>query len=178
MSQQKIVKLTWEQVDMYCKFLAEKVRDSYSNRREFRHSRWVPNVIVSIGRGGMIPARMLSDHLELKDVHLFGIKLYKDVGEKLENPVIENFDICVEGKDVLLVDDLVDSGETMEILIKEMTDRGAKNVATAVLLAKNIDKPYDVDYYASRFQKDEWIVFPWELHEFKVVEKETKACLA
>jgi hypoxanthine phosphoribosyltransferase len=167
----EFIELFWNDIESYCEDISNGIKkDAFT-----------PDMIISIGRGGMIPARILSDKLGLHNVHLFGIKLYNDVGEQMENAEIENFDICVKDKNILLVDDLVDSGKTMEILVNEMTNRGAKKIAKAALLKKDIDNSYSVDYYSAYFEKDEWVVFPWEVHEFKIVEKnkkKTKVCLA
>jgi hypoxanthine phosphoribosyltransferase len=42
----------------------------------------------------------------------------------------------VAGRDVLLLDDILDTGHTLSTLVRRMGDRGARSVRTAVLLRK------------------------------------------
>jgi hypoxanthine phosphoribosyltransferase len=50
--------------------------------------------------------------------------------------VNEAFSPEVEGRDVLLLDDILDTGQTLAALVRHMSDRGARSVRTAVLLRK------------------------------------------
>ncbi len=122
------------------------------------------DLIVGILRGGYIVARILSDMLGTDNIGVVEVKFYKGIEERAERPIItQPLTVDVKGKSVLIVDDVVDSGRTLEIVTEQVRLRGAKSVRTAVLFykPKSIIKP---DFYAQEVR--EWVVFPWELCEF------------
>ncbi|MEO3993653.1 MAG: phosphoribosyltransferase [Desulfurococcaceae archaeon TW002] len=122
------------------------------------------DLIVGILRGGYIVARILSDMLGTDNIGVVEVKFYKGIGERAERPIItQPLTVDVKGKNILIVDDVVDSGRTLEIVTEQVRLRGAKSVRTAVLFykPKSIIKP---DFYVQEVR--EWVVFPWELCEF------------
>lgn len=151
-----IVRLTWEIIDIDCNTIANNIIQS--NR--------LPDVIISIGRGGMIPARIISDLLSVKNVYMFNIKLYTGINKRAEIPTIESFNHYIEGKNVLLVDDIMDSGKTIEAVINALQAKKPKSIRTATLVCKKhvVNKP---SFYVITCNANDWIVFPWERNEFK-----------
>jgi hypoxanthine phosphoribosyltransferase len=71
----------------------------------------------------------------------------------------------VEGRRILVVDEVCDSGLTLEETEKVLIARGAKSVATAVLHYKPTKSENDFvpDFYVA--ETDKWVVYPWELYE-------------
>jgi len=149
------MRLTWDQieemVENVCKQIIEK--------------KFFPNYIIALGRGGLIPARLVSDRLGINDIGFINVKLYKNVGVKNKEITIKNFNDIIENKNILLIDDIADSGETIEKTIKHLLCTRYKTLKTAVLLIREsiVRKPSFFD----RVVKKEWIVFPWEKEEFK-----------
>ncbi|MEM0014021.1 MAG: phosphoribosyltransferase [Zestosphaera sp.] len=122
------------------------------------------DLVVGILRGGYIVARVLCDLLGISDIGVVEVKFYKGIEERAERPIItQPLTADVKGKSVLVVDDVADSGRTLEVVTEQTRLRGAKSVKTAVLYYKprSIIKP---DYYSH--ETIEWVVFPWELCEF------------
>jgi hypothetical protein len=68
----------------------------------------------------------------------------------------------VANKNILLVDDVADTGETLIAVKNHLLENGAKNVYIAVLYVKPWNKA-PIDFYAK--ETDAWIVFPWEFTE-------------
>lgn len=159
--------VSWNDVENYCdKIYSKMVLDNYR-----------PDCIVGILRGGIVPARIFSDHFNiLLDFFALDVKLYDGINQRMEKAKIRAFDGDVSGKKILLVDDLADSGKTMEAVLEYLKD---EKITTATLFWKEtaIRKP---DYYAEIAKKDEWIVFPFEIAEFnreKIHEQgETNLC--
>src|ERR1035437_6995902 len=104
MSDIKYVKLTWDMIDIHCDYIARAIVESKK----------IPDIIIAVGRGGMIPARILADRLSISCIHLYGIKLYTGVHQRAMKPSAENFNHYIEKKNILLVDDILDSGITIE----------------------------------------------------------------
>ena len=144
------MRLNWNQieemVENVCKQIIEK--------------KFFPNYIIALGRGGLIPARLVSDRLGINDIGFINVKLYKNVGVKNKEITIKNFNDIIENKNILLIDDIADSGETIEKTIKHLLCTRYKTLKTAVLLIREsiVRKPSFFD----RVVKKEWVIFPWE----------------
>jgi hypoxanthine phosphoribosyltransferase len=97
-----------------------------------------PLTIVAVLTGSLI---LLADlirqiHLPLR-VALLQASSYKGARVTAGPLVInEAFLPDVAGRDVLLLDDILDTGHTLATLVRRMSDRGARSVRTAVLLRK------------------------------------------
>jgi len=132
-----------------------------------RHSKWTPDIIVGIVRGGTIPAVYLSHQLgaPVQMVHYSTIdsSSHKDL-----NPwVPEEID---QGKKILVVEDIVDSGRTLKEILAGWKDHVSnpelirENVKVAALVA-NKSQPVYVDYFDYLIDRDHeqrWFIFPWE----------------
>jgi len=120
-----------------------------------------PNIIVSIGKGGSIPGVILAEMFECNNLNL-GLKSYKgqNRGDIHEYQGIK----CFEGlKDanILIVDDIADSGETLQYAWRKFTGNGCERVQTASVFYKPCSK-FKPDYYAEEVNETTWIVQPWE----------------
>ena len=112
----------------------------------------------------MIPARILSDRLGIDNVQLFTIKLYKGIAQRNNKPTIGSFSIDVDKKNILLVDDILDSGRTVEAVISYMKLKKPTSVKTVTLLCRKSNKRKPT-FFAEECEDGEWIVFPWEQNE-------------
>ena len=136
---------------------------------KIHRSDFKPDIIVGVTRGGWIPARVLSDLLEISNLATVGVEFYLGVGETRNKPVLtQSVSASVTGKKALLVDDVTDSGKSLQ-LAKDHVLQGAKEVRIATVYAKpfSVTKP---DYYEKRTRR--WVVFPWDAKETvrKIVE--------
>ncbi len=125
-------------------------------------SGYVPDVVVGILRGGYIVGRIISDALA-RPIAAVEVKFYKGIGARGTKPIITQPIMAdMAGKKVLIVDDVVESGRTLEVVTELCSIRGASAVRTAALYVK----PWAMmnpDYYAAKVE--EWVVFPWEVGE-------------
>jgi hypoxanthine phosphoribosyltransferase len=152
---------TWNQIYAMLLSQAEKIRQSG----------FKPDVIVGITRGGWIPARVLSDLLEIPDLAVVRVEFYLGVAETRNAPVLtQRVSAGVEGKKALLVDDVADTGKSLQLAKEHILQQGATEVRIATVYRKpfSIIKP---DYYEKETRR--WVVFPWETKETirKIVEK-------
>ncbi|HIE36579.1 TPA: phosphoribosyltransferase [Candidatus Geothermarchaeota archaeon] len=119
--------------------------------------------IVGISRGGLIPTRLLSDFLTIKDIRIIRSIYYTGTGETLDRPLIDISTLGeVNGLKVLIVDDVADTGNTLMEVKNKILDMGARQVLIATLYVKPWRK-VEIDFYAR--ETDKWIVFPWEIKE-------------
>ncbi|TFF92750.1 phosphoribosyltransferase [Candidatus Thorarchaeota archaeon] len=139
-----------------------------------------PEIIVGIARGGWIPARILSDVLYAETLQNIRIEYYTDVGVKGKEPKItQPLSGTLEGKHILLVDEVADTGDSLHTAVEYVKGLGAGDVRSAVLHLKSTSCIIP-DYYMVK--TDAWTVYPWENREsiialvrkFKEEQKTTK----
>jgi xanthine phosphoribosyltransferase len=118
---------------------------------------------VGITRGGLVPAMIVSRELDIRVVDTISVKSYHSGGGKAdqrrEAQVIKSPDaeLMGDGTGILIVDDLVDSGKTLE-LIRSLYPKAH----FATVYAKPHGKP-QVDSYITEVSQDTWIFFPWDM---------------
>ena len=151
---------------------------------------WRPDYIVGLTRGGLIPATMLSHYLDVP-MHTLKVSLRDDnngpesnlwMAEEAfgyvpkEDRVLADFDYNLYAKNILIVDDINDTGATINWIQEDWRsgclpndDRWesvwGNNVRTAVLINNEASEFKDVDYVGMSINKLEepiWCVFPWE----------------
>jgi hypoxanthine phosphoribosyltransferase len=145
--------LTWDDVYNLTLQLSERVVESG----------FKPDIVVGIARGGWIPARILSDVLYADTLQNIRIEYYSDVGKKGREPKItQPITGSMEGKSILLVDEVADTGDSLYHAIEHVEDLGAGEVKTAVLHWKPWSR-VEPDFYMVRTES--WTVYPWEMRE-------------
>ncbi len=140
--------LTWHDIEKAVEALAITVREEYN-----------PDVIVGIARGGLIPAVRLSHLFNDLLMRVIHVKYYENVDEAKDEPEIFWSDVReLEGK-VLLVDDVADTGTTLEVVLDHLEDRidDELQICTIAYKPTSSIKP---DYFI--YETNKWIVFPWE----------------
>ena len=146
--------ITWNGVYNLCRRLAGKIKTSG----------YQPDIIVAIGRGGYIPARVLSDHLALMNLTSFKIEHYRTRHKEPVAQIRYPLSADVTGLRVLLVDDVTDSGDTFEVALEHLRERGAVEIRTAVLYHKVVSSTVP-DYYAKKMLKWRWLIYPGAVME-------------
>ncbi|MDN3496370.1 phosphoribosyltransferase [Planococcus sp. APC 4015] len=124
---------------------------------------FAPEVVVAIARGGLLPAGAIAYGLDVKNCGAINVEFYTGVGTVLDAPEVlpPELDMTyLDGRRVLLVDDVADSGRTLALAVQLLTDRGAE-VRTATIYTKptTVIQPD----YAFR-DTSLWIDFPWSAH--------------
>jgi hypoxanthine phosphoribosyltransferase len=130
-----------------------------------RNAPFQPDVIVAIARGGYLPARIVSDYLDVFDLAEIRVEHYhgthKDRIARIRYPLTAE----IAGKRVLLVDDVSDAGDTLEVAIRHLRDRGEPaELRTAVLHYKTVSR-VTPDFYSEVVHEWRWIIYPWAIME-------------
>lgn len=151
---------TYQEIHRLAQSIASRIIESGFN----------PDVIVAIGSGGFIPARILRTYLG-KPILAVGV-VYYDMNDKpMEYPRkvqwIEEAEKQLAGKRILLVDEVDDSRVTLEYCTKELLAYHPSALAVAVLHDKRKEKrghfPPGVDQvFVGQTLDDVWIVYPWD----------------
>jgi len=132
--------------------LGEEIRESYEI-----------DCIVALSRGGLVPARYIASELDVDFIYTLGIKFYSDVNNNFKVPFVYQglTNMFRKGDFVLIVDDIVDSGESIKLAMQEAFKHGAKDVITCSLHYKS-KSAYKPDFYGHKVPNDTWIKYDWE----------------
>ena len=147
--------LSWSDIEEQCRELAKRIEEGAISF----------DVIIGISRGGWVPARLLSDILGNDDVDTVRVKFYKAVGQTAKKPVILlSTQIDIAGKDILLVDDIADTGESLAATIEHLKEKAVKSISVATLIKKP-QSVFTPDFFVR--ETPDWVIFPWEINETK-----------
>lgn len=121
--------ITWEKIDKAVDILTKHIKDAKINYE----------VLYGLARGGLVPAVMLS--------------------HKLKVPMVLNMEevwrLKVKNKDVLIVDDILDTGDTLKYFAEQKFD-------IATLFTRVHTSKIKSKYNAYNIEHDNWLLFPWE----------------
>ena len=112
--------------------------------------------IVAVTRGGLVPAAIVARELEIRLIETACISSYPG-SEQGRLDVLKGAPSAGSGKGWLIVDDLVDTGETAKALRAMMPD-----AHFATVYAKPNGRPL-VDTFVTEVSQDTWIFFPWDM---------------
>ena len=147
--------VSWGEVYRLSALLARQVKDAG----------YRPDVIIAIARGGYVPARLICDFLDIYDLTSVRITHYTAGSSKEETARLSS-PLCMEikGLRVLIVDDITDTGDTIEVALQHIRGFGPAEVKTAVLQHKK-QSTLKPDFYAKTLIKWRWIIYPWAVVE-------------
>jgi len=143
--------VSWDQLHRDSRALAWRLDDQNPDGGPWR-------AVVAITRGGMAPAMIVARELGIRMVDTISIKSY-DHQSQSQPHVIKTPDaeLVGDGTGVLVIDDLVDTGKTLELVKGHIP---AAHIAT--VYAKPLGRPM-VDTFITEVSQDTWIFFPWDM---------------
>jgi len=141
--------------------------------RQINASDWRPDYVVGLTRGGLTPANLISQYLEVP-MECLKVSLRNDGNEPEHN--LWMAEDAYNGKNILVVDDINDSGATLNWIKEDWEDFHPSkpepwltiwndSVRFAVLVNNEASEFKRIDYSAvdiNKAEEDSWIVFPWE----------------
>ena len=133
---------------------------------EVKAHEFEPDVIVALARGGWFAGRVICDFLGLDDLTSLKMEHYVGTAAKSGEPTIRYPmpEGSVEGKNVLIVDDIADTGGSIRHAHEYVTDREANEVRTATLQLLQTSE-FEPDFIGERLEEWAWIVYPWNFIE-------------
>jgi hypoxanthine phosphoribosyltransferase len=153
----KVVK--WEEAVDWSTRLADKIKDSYS-----------PDMIIAIARGGLVPARIVADVLGILD--LISIKVEHWVVTASHTPEAKikyPFKIDLDGKKVIIIDDITDTGDSLIIAEKYVRENfNPSEIKTATMQHIKTASKYEPDFYAETVTDWTWFMYPWNYWEDEI----------
>ncbi|MCW0183050.1 xanthine phosphoribosyltransferase [Zavarzinia sp.] len=150
---QKAFPVSWEQLHRDTRALTWRLT---AGERKYK-------AIVCITRGGLVPALIVARELNIRLIDTICIASYHDYKEQGESQIMKGIgpelaELAADGgSEILLIDDLVDTGKTARI-VRDMLPRAH----FATVYAKPMGRPL-VDTFVTEVSQDTWIYFPWDM---------------
>ena len=138
--------VTWDMFQMHASKLSERLLPA---------SQW--KGIIAVSRGGLFPAAVLARELSIRHVETVCIASYHDHNNQGELQVLHAAQVPNGGEGFIIVDDLVDTGNTARA-IREMYP----NAKFVTVFAKPAGAEL-VDDYVIDIPQNTWIEQPWDL---------------
>ena len=138
--------VTWDMFQMHARKLSERLLPA---------SQW--KGIIAVSRGGLFPAAILARELSIRHVETVCIASYHDHNNQGELQVLHAAQVPNGGEGFIIVDDLVDTGNTARA-IREMYP----NAKFVTVFAKPAGAEL-VDDYVIDIPQNTWIEQPWDL---------------
>jgi hypoxanthine phosphoribosyltransferase len=142
--------ISWERLEELLAALATSIR-----KRGLK-----PDIIVGVSRGGLVPTRLISDFLNIRDVIVLGVAFYEDLGKTSSQPRITHpLTRDIRGKKVLLLDDVSDTGGSLELAKEHVLSFNPSELVVCTLHRKPWST-FRPDIFVE--ETDRWIIYPWE----------------
>lgn len=151
----KYITPSWDNLDDLTLQVAKQVKESAI---QF-------DLIVALAKGAWPMSRSFIDYTDIKELASLGVKFYKGINNRLEKPEIyQEIPTPIKGKNILIFDDVADSGESLVFTKNYLLKEGAKEVKAATLFIKPWST-FTPDFYGAN--TDAWIIFPFEKREMR-----------
>jgi hypoxanthine phosphoribosyltransferase len=160
----KKIYLTWQDVENLTQDVVRKIS----------RGTWRPDYVVGLTRGGLVPANLISQYLEVP-MHTLKVSL-RDEKDDCESNLWMAEDAS-QGTNILIVDDINDTGTTLDWIAEDWKSSAHPRSAiwkeiwgTSVRVAVLVDNDTShttmpISYWSMDINKEavpQWIVFPWE----------------
>jgi xanthine phosphoribosyltransferase len=143
--------VSWDQIHRDARALAWRLDGRGPDEGAWR-------AVVAVTRGGLVPAMIVARELDVRVIDTISVKSYNHQAQAEARVLKAPQDSLMgDGTGILIVDDLVDSGKTLELV-----RRLYPQAHFAAVYAKPQGKP-QVDSYVTEVSQDTWIFFPWDM---------------
>jgi xanthine phosphoribosyltransferase len=142
--------ISWPELHRDTRYLSEELH---------RRGGW--EGIIAITRGGLVPAALVARELEIRLIDTICLASYGAAGgggaEQHQSSVRVLKGVAGDGAGYLLIDDLVDTGRTAQV-VRQLLPKAY----FATVYAKPAGRPF-VDTCVKEFKQNKWIYFPWDI---------------
>jgi len=139
--------VSWEELHRATKELA---------RRQLPAEQW--QGIIAVSRGGLVPAAILARELNIRVVDSVCVSSYDHTSQRSDISLLKDVNATTDGEGFLVIDDLVDTGNTLKFL---RTRFPKAKFITVYAQPAGMDL---VDDFVAKLEQETWIHFPWDMH--------------
>ena len=136
------------------------------NKAQVIKNSFNPDIILAIGGGGLIPARILRTFIN-KPIYVISVKGYEETIKNDNVEIIQWLDKDLSNKKVLIVDEVDDTRTTLKFCVDRLRKlNNVKHLGIFVVNNKIKNKVWNLDdnikYFSAKEMEDIWIVYPWD----------------
>lgn len=145
--------VSWEEIVDWSRGLSFKIKESG----------FKPDLVVAVSRGGFVPARLICDFLDVTDLLSVQSQHWVEAAKAAEKAILRHpYKIDASGMRVLIVDDIVDTGDTLK-LARDFVEKewSPDEVRTAALQWISPIAKFKPDYYYIEVKEWTWFQYPW-----------------
>ena len=145
--------VSWDEIVEWAMHLADIIRND----------NYIPDIIVAVARGGYVPARLLCDYLGVENLASIQSQHWVEAAIVEEKAILKfPYRIDASGLRVLVVDDIVDTGETLMLARDHVRKEwNPLDVKTAALQWISPVAKFKPDYYYLEVKEWVWFQYPW-----------------
>lgn len=147
------IKISWIRFEKDCITLSKQIRKLPPESS--------PEIIIAISRGGLVSARILSDLLSIPISYLT-ITSYQNLKKEKEPLILETPSQVFNQQNILLVDDIADSGKTFIRAVSYFKNFAVEKILTASVYIKP-KTSFIPDFWSKKLNG--WVIFPYEVKE-------------
>jgi len=118
------------------------------------------DAIIAVARGGMIIAQMIGEYFDIRDVFIINSIGYKG-DKRIDSIKIFNIPNLDRSKNILIVDDIIDSGQTMKEILNILNKNHSKKVFKTASIFYKKEALYKPDFFVKYTTK--WVDFFWSI---------------
>lgn len=137
-----------------CKKLALKIQDSG----------YKIDLVVAIARGGFVPARLLCDFLHIHQLTSLKVEHYTGTEKGKEALLKYPLNADITGKNILLVDDVNDTGKSIQTALEHIRSKNPASVKIAVMHEKK-GSLLETDFFVEYLESWRWLIYEWAVIE-------------
>ncbi|TRM92612.1 phosphoribosyltransferase [Sulfolobus sp. A20-N-G8] len=152
--------VSWDEIIKLSMKLSEKMKnDDY-----------IPDVIIAIARGGLVPSRLVADMLGVIDILSIKIEHWVETASHTPQAKIKYpYKVNLDGKKVAIIDDITDTGDSIELAKKYVIENFTPSeIKTATLQYIKPVAKIVPDYYAEEIVEWTWFMYPWNYWEDEI----------
>jgi len=145
--------VSWDEIVSWSRELARKIKESG----------YKPDIVIAVARGGYVPARLLCDFLGIENLVSIQSQHWTEAAKMAEKAIIKfEYKLDLKGMKALLVDDIVDTGESL-LLAKKFIEKEWKpdELRIAALQWISPVAKFKPDYYVIEVKEWTWFQYPW-----------------
>jgi xanthine phosphoribosyltransferase len=115
--------------------------------------------ILAIARGGLTLSHVMAEGLDIREVQSIRTELYDKTSKRDAITIFDN-SVFKNVKRVLVVDDIADSGETLEVIMKHLQEKHSEIEFKSCTLFYKKTSVYEPHFWLN--EANDWIDFFWE----------------
>ncbi len=150
-----------EQIERRVGALAEQIAGDYGDRGFAADSKGRPILLVGILRGALVFMSDLARRFPMPvEYDLISISSYGNGTAPGAVRLVKDLEKPIGGRDVLIIEDIIDTGFTIEYLKRSFAARNAASVRVCTLVDKTVrrETPVEIDYIGFTLEEDAFIV--------------------